>query len=256
MSIANEIQRIQGAKANIKAAIENKGVTVGDGTIDTYAEKIGEISSDSSGGYDQGYEDGKNSVVRIDKFATTFGNLFYQTTYPQDTEFVLEYGEYFKGSLQTLCRYSKGIKSIKIIGKYGLALNVSGAFANCADLETVDLSECDTLLTNIQNTFNGSQKLKTIKGELNFQSGATVVTPFSNCIALEDVCFAQECIEKSITFSSSSKLSDLSIQSIIDGLVDLTGGTAQTLTLHAGVGAKLTDEQKATITTKNWELVY
>ena len=44
MSIANEIARIQTAKADIKTAIEQKGVTVGDGNIDTYAEKIGEIS--------------------------------------------------------------------------------------------------------------------------------------------------------------------------------------------------------------------
>lgn len=49
MSIANEIQRLQTAKANMKTAIENKGVVVGDGTIDTYAEKISEISSGSSG---------------------------------------------------------------------------------------------------------------------------------------------------------------------------------------------------------------
>ncbi len=44
MSIANEIIRLQTAKTDIKTAIENKGVTVGDGTIDTYAEKINEIS--------------------------------------------------------------------------------------------------------------------------------------------------------------------------------------------------------------------
>lgn len=49
MSIANEIQRLQSAKANIKSAIEEKGVTVGDGTIDTYAEKIAEISGGGSG---------------------------------------------------------------------------------------------------------------------------------------------------------------------------------------------------------------
>ena len=49
MSIANEIQRLQSAKANIKSAIEEKGVTVGDGTIDTYAEKISQISSGGGG---------------------------------------------------------------------------------------------------------------------------------------------------------------------------------------------------------------
>ena len=49
MSIANEIQRLQSAKADIKSAIEQKGVTVGDGTIDTYASLISLISGGGSG---------------------------------------------------------------------------------------------------------------------------------------------------------------------------------------------------------------
>lgn len=50
MSITNEIERLQTAKANIKASIENKGVTVGDGTLDTYANKINAIET---GGIDE-----------------------------------------------------------------------------------------------------------------------------------------------------------------------------------------------------------
>ena len=46
--ISTEITRLQNAKTAIKTAIEAKGVTVGDGAIDTYAEKIGEISSGGS----------------------------------------------------------------------------------------------------------------------------------------------------------------------------------------------------------------
>ena len=49
MSIANEIQRLQGSKANIKSAIEEKGVTVGDGTIDTYADLIRQITTSGGG---------------------------------------------------------------------------------------------------------------------------------------------------------------------------------------------------------------
>ena len=45
MSVASEIARLQNAKASIKTSIENKGVTVGDGTIDTYASKIDEIET-------------------------------------------------------------------------------------------------------------------------------------------------------------------------------------------------------------------
>ena len=45
MSIASEITRLQNAKASIKTSIENKGVTVGDGTLDTYASKIDAIET-------------------------------------------------------------------------------------------------------------------------------------------------------------------------------------------------------------------
>ena len=45
MSIANEITRLQNAKTSIKTSIENKGVTVGDGTLNTYASKIDAIKT-------------------------------------------------------------------------------------------------------------------------------------------------------------------------------------------------------------------
>lgn len=48
MTIAENLQRIQTAKADIKTAIENKGVNVGDITIDGYAAKIDEIESGSA----------------------------------------------------------------------------------------------------------------------------------------------------------------------------------------------------------------
>jgi exopolyphosphatase/pppGpp-phosphohydrolase len=77
----------------------------------------------------------------------------------------------------------------------------------------------------------------------------------TNCLALEHIIF-EGVIIVSIGFKQSSLLDNASIQSIINCLADLTGQTAQTLTLHADVGAKLTDEQKVTITAKNWILAY
>jgi hypothetical protein len=58
----------------------------------------------------------------------------------------------------------------------------------------------------------------------------------------------------SISFVFSSELSDESIQNIIDVLMDKTGQTASVLTLPNNVKAKLTEEQIATITSKNWTL--
>ena len=43
MSIANEISRLQSAKNNLKTSIENKGVTVGDITLDNYSSKVDSI---------------------------------------------------------------------------------------------------------------------------------------------------------------------------------------------------------------------
>ena len=45
MAISDEITRLQTAKNDIKTAIENKGVIVGDGTLDTYASKIDGIKT-------------------------------------------------------------------------------------------------------------------------------------------------------------------------------------------------------------------
>ena len=53
---------------------------------------------------------------------------------------------------------------------------------------------------------------------------------------------------------TSAGLTNESIQSIIDALKDLTGGTALTIRFHATVKNKLTDEQRAQITSKNWTL--
>lgn len=47
MSLNSEITRVKNAKAAIKAAIEEKGISVGAGTIDTYASKIDQLLSAS-----------------------------------------------------------------------------------------------------------------------------------------------------------------------------------------------------------------
>ena len=104
----------------------------------------------------------------------------------------------------------------------------------------------------MQNTFSACTKLKEIKGTLDVSQVGSFITPFNNCIALEEVRFLKENIFKTISFGGSPNLSDASIQSIIDGLA--TVEEAQTLTLHKDVKAKLTDEQIATITSKNWTL--
>ena len=267
MSIANEIQRLQTAKTDIKTAIESKGVTVGDGTIDTYAEKINEISVGGSGDYEQGYEDGKNDEY----------NAFWDSIYALNNTHALFCGkawndETFKPPkdivLTTDIRwmfYRNGVKNLKAcLDDRGIKLDFTNIkhtadFLWESDIEHIgefDLSTCiNTITINGSGLFSRCTKLVTIE-KLKWNDNITIKEQFANnATKLQNVTL-EGTFKESISFITNSALSDASIQNIINCLADLTGGTAQTLTLHANAGAKLTDEQKATITAKNWTLVY
>lgn len=101
-------------------------------------------------------------------------------------------------------------------------------FADCSSLEEVRLGCEDVPVTSIgANAFRGCSALSTVE-------------------IIGTVNTAQN-------FGICDKLGADSVQSIIDCLADLTGQTTQTLTLHANIA--LTDDQKATISGKNWTLV-
>ena len=273
MSIANEIQRLQSAKADIKTAIENKGVTVGDGTLDTFAQKISEISGGGSGDYEQGFEDGKNSVVRLEKFVKTIQIYNFNEFGTKELEFIFDKANIFRSSFTM---QKSGADSIYFetnttvehltISTNALVRDMYRMFYcdnYCIDntMKRITLNfDLDTeyvSTVNLNNAFQNMRGLEIIDGKpLNASNTTSFNSTFSQCFALREIRFIENSIKASINFSVCSQLSTETIQSIIDGLADLTGGTAQTLTLHADVGGKLTDTQKAAITSKNWELVY
>lgn len=268
MSIANEIQRLQSAKADIKSAIEQKGVTVGDGTIDTYAEKISEISG-GSGDYEQGYEDGKNSVIDITRYLFdepqfTSLNIFGTSEVVLNLDSIRTGGSLFNmfnvvnnNHIPNTTVEHLTINCPALVANIQQMLYSTTAFDDTLKRVTfnVDTENCN----NATNAFAGLRALEIVDGKPLNCSSATVANRanmFAFCKALKEVRFVANSIKISISFNNCLSLSTDTIQSIIDGLADLTGGTAQTLTLHATVGAKLTDTQKATITAKNWTLVY
>lgn len=266
MTIADKILRAKEDFDDVRASGFAQGYT--DGRLDGYQEgyDAGQAAGggDTDAAYEQGVADGRASL----KLAASWGSMFYQrdyrTEYPQGVDLILEYGEYFTGAIGSMCRYSQGIKSVKIIGNKDVVLNVSGAFANCYSLEAVDLTECSTSFTNIQNPFHGSSELKTIKGELNFTAGATVVTPFHGCYALEDVRFVAGCIENNTSFAHSP-LNKPSIESAMAGLSDTATGmtasfkkTAVNTAFETSEGAadgSTSEEWLALVATKpNWTI--
>jgi hypothetical protein len=127
----------------------------------------------------------------------------------------------------------------------------------CVDLKKVTIKNMTSQMKSLSATFAGCVSLVSIEGDLNVVSCDKFLynvpqSSFYECRLLEEIRFIEGCIKHTISFLWSPYLSAESIQSIIDGLA--TVETAQTLTLHADVKAKLTQTQLETITSKNWNL--
>ena len=136
------------------------------------------------------------------------------------------------------------------------ATNVSNMFTTATKLTEIphiDLSSVDTSLGGLFLTCKVLQRIEKITYTEN--SACYNNNAYAGCAALADVEFAGV-IAGDMNLSWSPLLSNATVQSLIDHLKNLTGATAKTLTFHADVGAKLTDEQRAAITAKNWQLVY
>lgn len=236
---------------------------------DVYAagKAAGKAAGGGSGDYEQGYEDGKNSVADYAKCAEAIEfaslNFFGKSNVELNLDNVT--------TLINLCNVNKIANTNNIVEHITINIPKETATAivsassmlsctySCRDtvLKKITINFSTEYIQNLNSLFGCLTAVEEIDGiPLDFSSATTIVNPFNYHYSLKEVRFVETSIPLSISFSYSSQLSTETIQSIIDGLADLTGGTAQTLTLHATVGEKLTDEQKATITAKNWELVY
>jgi len=181
-------------------------------------------------------------------------NLYHGAVFPDGYEIKVISAAH-QGNMQAMFTNTKGIRKITLNVPTGVNYNVYN-FARESSVEEIVLP--DGIHFTSWNYFGYySNNLRRIIGRIDCSGHAP---NNNNCLNvtrnLEEVYFMPGTIDYSINFASSPNLIDASIQSIIDGLADLTGGTAQTLTLHATVGGKLTDAQKATITAKNWTLAY
>lgn len=130
------------------------------------------------------------------------------------------------------------------------ATRVDSMFNQCFALTSVEVE--NTSKVGNWNGFVGNcMNLKVVK-TLDLSGRNVTGDLFQNSTNIETLLFVPNTIKISISFGGMKYLTAESIQSIIDGLADLTGGTAQTITWHKEVYAKLTDEQKVQISNKNW----
>lgn len=121
-------------------------------------------------------------------------------------------------------------------------------------LPEISLVKCITTAAT-SSLFYIDYYLKTIDKIIVAKNTSLYINMFTGCIALESVIFEGE-IGMNLAIKDSPLLSDASIQSIINCLADLTGETAQTLTVHSTVYEKIVanDELYNAIFNKNWIL--
>lgn len=213
--------------------------------------------------YQKGYNDGYAKAESGNPFyyATTLNNILSGIVFPENYEVVIKVKKAPTSSSYTLHQAS-GFRSTKWISEDNTNLiQFNHSHRNSlytSILERVDLTEYNTHFTTIQEAFRGQTKLKSILGVFDVSNCKTVSSlsnAFMECSALEDVEFASGTINVNISFSACKNLTAKSIQSIIDGLADLTGQTGQTVDFHSDIISKLTDEQWQQIYNKNWSAV-
>lgn len=206
---------------------------------------------------ENGVGSGENQLL----YATNINSLYDNAILPNGYELIFDlpnFGRITGGKLVGECHNSfsnaKGIKKICFKGNDKKALiSLSYTFYFC-DVEIIDFLEFLLKPQTMSNSFRSCTNLTTILGEFDLSECTGISVPFDYSSNLKEIRFKPNTIKLSIGFWSQSQLSDDTIKSVIDGLADLTGSTAQTLTLHGTVKAKLTETQLTTITSKNWTL--
>ena len=196
------------------------------------------------------------------QYVTTLNQTFQYVAFPDGYELTVNVPKLTTDrDIGNIITGATGLRKVTLkCGRDDVILRSYFAFASCQTVEEIDLSEfCSTEVVRITKPdylFYGALKLKTVHGVLDFSQCTAIGTPFSGANQIVNITIAPNSINVDFNIATCIYLSDATIQSIIDGLADLTGQTAQTLTFHAIVGAKLTDAQRATIAAKNWILKY
>lgn len=139
------------------------------------------------------------------------------------------------------------------------SLNWSKAFRIDTSIEYFELKNISfsprLIGYSYQHMFYNQQYLENINGEIDFSKVNTTTEinlMFYACNNLKEVRFTKESLKYDLQLAQSDSLSLESLQSIIDGLGNVT--TTRTLSLNSTAYNKLTEEQKQSATDKGWTI--
>ena len=123
--------------------------------------------------------------------------------------------------------------------------NIVAMFYNCYKLTKLDLTNWNVgAVTNILQVFYNCINLVSLVGE------KTITEVLDNNIS----CLNGLKISSTTMFNNIIRLNRASLRALINGLADFTGSNTRTLTLNESLIAKLTEEDIAIATAKNWTI--
>ncbi len=135
---------------------------------------------------------------------------------------------------------------------YAAVTNLTGAF-NGSVLRDFDVSTVDfTKFTSFANILKDMRYLIRVKGVMNLAKGLPMASFMTGLFSLRS--FTVRNLKVNWNISNGSQLTRETLLDLLNnGLADLTGQTAQTLTLGFNL-RNLTEDEKAVATNKNWIL--
>ena len=195
--LTNNLNSILSIKADIKSAIEAKGVDMTGVSFPGYASKIGEIQGGGSGDFELLLTQGESTSMRnISNSASFVGSYaFYrsptvQTVTLPNCDYIGSYAFYSCSTLQTIslpvCKsvYNSAFYNCTSISEVNLPVCEyieTDAFRSCTSLLRVDLPECSHLDMSV---FRDCTSLSSV----NIPKCSYVdVNAFSNCASLTTI---------------------------------------------------------------------
>ena len=129
-------------------------------------------------------------------------------------------------------------------------------FADCPNLTYVIFNDTSKV-TSFSCMFQNDANLESVK-TLNFSAiplrNTNLTNMFKGCTKLKEVRIVPDTLQAKLDFSDAPLLSDESVQSIIDGMKQITSGTVS-IAFHSDTSERFTDEQTAQIEAKGWTLL-
>ena len=162
--------------------------------------------------------------------------------------------------------FFKSVDTVKTLSVNSTSQNITSAreFMShtgtdmAENIETINLNFQTNHITDFYRMFaNLKGQLPepgiVINGEIDFSAAENVKDMFRTNSGIESIRFTPNTLRLSLDMKMAKYLDSETIESIVHGLADMTGQTAQSLTLSSDVSVPQT--LKDEITAKNWTLV-